>query len=57
MVRRAAGCGGAAPAGRTATDAKRKIEDGEAAAYERMSDKDYDTHFLRVAVGKGKESR
>ena len=42
---------------RTATDAKRKIEDGEAAAYERMSDKDYDTHFLRVAVGKGKESR
>ena len=45
------------PPRRTATDAKRKIEDGEAAAYERMSDKDYDTHFLRVAVGKGKASR
>ena len=28
------------PPRRTATDAKRKIEDGEAAAYERMSDED-----------------
>ena len=28
------------PPRRTATDAKRKIEDGDAAAYERMSDED-----------------